>query len=1032
MTKWTKEQTEAIYKDGTNIIVSAGAGSGKTAVLTERVLEKVKHGVSLSNLLILTFTKMAAKEMRERIGSKLKENNLNKELSFLDSADITTFDAYALSLVKKYHYYLNLPKNVNIIDSSVIELYKKETLTSIFEELYEKKDADFLSLIKEYSIKDDKEIFDYILTLNNKLDLKTDKKEYLNNYIKNKYNDNNINKDIEKYINIILNLIDKITNYLEYIDDNDYQDKIYNALKSLLESQTYDEIKNSLEIKLPIARNVTDITKEYKEKISDTIKEIKKYTIYKDEQEIKKGIIKTQKYTEEIIKIILLLDAKVLEYKNKYNYYEYSDIAGLAIKLVKENEEIRNEIRYNLNEILIDEYQDTNDIQEEFISYIANNNVYMVGDIKQSIYRFRNANPYIFKTKYDNYSTNNGGIKIDLNKNFRSREEVISNINLMFNKIMDDEIGGANYHVSHQMIFGNLMYTGEGNNNQNNNFEVYNYLNDTNYKKEEIEAFIIAEDILNKIKNNYKAFGKEEKGNRNIKYNDFVILMDNSKNFELYKKILEYKGIPVEIMKGGNLTDGEIIIIIKNIINLIIKIKENTLDTEFKKIFLSIGRSFLFNIDDNKLFMYFLENNFNNSNLYQITKEISNIIEEISIEDLLDIIIEKYDIYNKLILIGDYESNILRIEKLKEITSNLVNLNYSIYDYKKYLNNILENNMKIDYSINENNDNTVKIMTIHASKGLEFNICYFSGLYSKFNIREAINKFSYDNKYGIIIPYKEDFINNTIYHHLSYRDYVQENISERIRLLYVALTRAKEKMIFILPQNQSDKENTILDVIDTNIRNKYNSFSSIMYSLEPITKDYYKNISLEDIHLTKEYNQIKSDNYDKELNRLDTNLIVKELPKKTTTKEEEKSFSKKNIHLITKEEQKALENGSKIHELLEYTDFKNINFAHLSQKEKEIINNFISKIDINNANVYKEYEFVYNIDNATYHGIIDLMLEYNDNIKIIDYKLKNINDPEYLNQLKGYKKYIEKQFNKTTNIYLYSIIDNNLIEITNQ
>ena len=110
MTKWTKEQEMAIYKDGTNIIVSAGAGSGKTAVLTERVLEKVKNGISLSNLLILTFTKMAAKEMRERIGDKLKENNLTKELSILDTADITTFDAYALSLVKKYHYYLNLSK----------------------------------------------------------------------------------------------------------------------------------------------------------------------------------------------------------------------------------------------------------------------------------------------------------------------------------------------------------------------------------------------------------------------------------------------------------------------------------------------------------------------------------------------------------------------------------------------------------------------------------------------------------------------------------------------------------------------------------------------------------------------------------------------------------------------------------------------------------------------------------------------------------------------------------------------------------
>ena len=206
MAMWTKEQTEAIYKDGTNIIVSAGAGSGKTAVLTERVLEKVKNGVSLSNLLILTFTKMAAKEMRERIGSKLKENNLTEELVLLDTADITTFDAYALALVKKYHYYLNLSKNINIIDSSVMEIFKRDTLERIFNDLYEKEEEKFLALIKEYSVKDDREIFEYVLTLNNKLDLKTNKREYLNSYIDNKYNEDNINKDINEYTKMLLSL----------------------------------------------------------------------------------------------------------------------------------------------------------------------------------------------------------------------------------------------------------------------------------------------------------------------------------------------------------------------------------------------------------------------------------------------------------------------------------------------------------------------------------------------------------------------------------------------------------------------------------------------------------------------------------------------------------------------------------------------------------------------------------------------------------------------------------------------------------
>ena len=1019
---WTKEQETAIYTEGTNIIVSAGAGSGKTAVLTERVLEKVKKGVSVDNLLILTFTKMAAKEMRERIGTKLLENGFTKELSKLDTADITTFDSYALSLVKKYHYYLNVSKDINIIDASVITLYKRKTLNDIFEELYNSNDEDFLSLIREYTLKSDKDIFEFILNINNKLDLKTNKKSYLDNYIEDRFNETTINKDIDTYIKEIINIINKIHEYLEYIDDNDYLDKLYQVLSPLLDSDDYISIKDNINIKLPQARGVSDTTKEYKEKIKKAIDSIKDLTIYKDTIEIKNSILKTKPYVSCIIKIIKALDIKVQNYKEIYNYYEYSDIANLAIKLVKENSQIREEIKNNLNEILIDEYQDTNDVQEEFISYISNNNVYMVGDIKQSIYRFRNANPYIFKNKYDMYSSHNNGMKIDLNKNFRSREEVINNINLMFNHIMDDYLGGASYQKEHQMIYGNLMYQGNGDNKENNNFEVYNYLNDTNYKNNEIEPFVIADDINNKINNNYKVFDKDTKGIRNVKYSDFVILLDNSKSFELYKKILEYNNIPTSIVKSINLIYGEVILVIKNIISFIIKIKDNIIDNDFKKLFISLGRSFIFNIDDNILFDYFLNNNYKDSDIYRISNEISKRIDFISLDEIIDLIIDKYDLYNKLFLLGDNASNTIRIDKLKEITSNLTNLNYDIYDYQKYLEDIIINNLKIECNIGDNSTDTVKIMTIHASKGLEFSICYFSSLFNRFNISEAVNRYTYDNEYGIIIPYKDNFYYNTIYHKLAYRNYIKENISERIRLLYVALTRAKEKMIFILPSSNKD-ETFISDIIDNNIREKYNSFASIMYSLEGVTKKYYKNIDLSKINITKDYNMIKNNNYLKLINRVDDKLLVDNI-NIITNKEEEKSFSKKNIHIISKEEELKLEYGRRVHELFELTDFNNID--NLYGKDREIIVNFLNNIDINNCDIYKEYEFIYEEDNITYHGIIDLLLVYNDSIKIIDYKLKNINDTAYLKQLNGYKSYIEKVFGKPTYIYLYSIIDNKL------
>ena len=1023
---WTNEQKEAIYTEGTNIIVSAGAGSGKTAVLTERVLEKVKKGISVDNLLILTFTKMAAKEMKERIGDKLKKEGLTSELAKLDTADITTFDAYALSVVKKYHYYLNVSKDINIIDGSVITLYKRKVLKDIFEELYEENNHEFIDFIQEYCIKDDKDIFEFILNINSKLDLKTNKREYLDNYINTVYDEVKIDNDIDNYIKVILKLISNINDYLEYIDDDDYLAKLYDVLSPLLSAKSYDDIKSNISIKLPILRGASDITREYRDKIKSTIDEIKKLTTYDSYDDIKRGILSTKGNAKVIIDIIKKLDDITYNYKVKYNSYEYSDISALAIKLVRDNKEIREEIKNNLNEILIDDYQDTNDVQEEFISYISNNNVYMVGDIKQSIYRFRNANPYIFKNKYDSYSNNIGGIKIDLNKNFRSREEVINNINLLFDRIMDNDIGGADYSLSHRMIYGNLMYKGDGDNKEDNNFSVYNYLNDTTFKNNEVEAFIIADDIKNKINSGYRAFGKDTNGVRKIKYSDFAILLDSSKSFDLYKKILEYNGIPTSIVKSVNLTDGEVVLVIKNIISFIIKINDNKIDNEFKKLFISIGRSFLFNTDDNVLFDYFLNNNFKDSDIYKISYNITKRLDTISLEEIIDLIVDNFDFYNKLFLLGDYNANILRIQKLKEITNSLINLDYDIYDYQKYLDDIISNNLKLEYSVNDNSTDTVKIMTIHASKGLEFGVCYYGELYNRFNNSDAISKYSYDNKYGIILPYKDKFLYNTIYHNLSYRDYVMENISERIRLFYVALTRAKEKMIFILPSNTKEDNKSIGDIIDNSIRGKYNSFASIMYSLESITKDYYKNIDINDINLSKDYNMISNNNYKEHLKLINDKIEVNTTCIPSSIKEN-KTFSKKDIHIVTKEEEDKLLYGRLVHELFECTDFNNLD--NLSDNNKKIIERFLEKVDISHANIYKEYEFIYDEDNTTYHGIIDLMLEYQDNIKIIDYKLKNINDEAYIKQLNGYKDYIEKLFNKKTSIYLYSITLNTLEEI---
>ena len=1002
---FTEEQLMAINESGKNIIVSAGAGSGKTAVLSERVLRILKEGTHVNELLILTFTNAAASEMKERIRKKIKKDkSLINELDLIDSAYITTFDSFALSILKKYHYLLNINPNVTVADESIISIEKNKYLDEIFEEYYNKKDKKFIKLITTFCTKDDNEIRKAIIDISNKLDLKLDKEEYLNNYINIYFDNNKVNNDLLEYEQLILSKINNIKNLIKELEqyaENSYIEKLNDSLANLLNINDYDEI--NLDMKIPaLPKNSSDTVKEIKEEINSIIKELKELTIY-NKEEIKNNILSTKDYVEVIIEIINKLDKKLNEFKFKYDLYTFNDIAHLSIKIVKENEDIKNELKNKFSEILIDEYQDTSDVQEEFINLISNDNVYMVGDIKQSIYRFRNANPYIFKDKYDLYSNNNGGIKIDLNKNFRSREEVLSNINLIFNDIMTDEKGGADYKKSHNMIFGNNSYEIEGKTNQNNNIEIFKYEDNKQYKKEEIEAFIICNDIENKIKNKYQIFDKDKKILRDITYNDFVILMDRTTDFDIYKEIFTYKNIPLVQIKDSKMNDEIDLVLIKNIIKLILKVKDNIIDTEYKYLFMSIVRSFLYNMNDNDIYNIITNDSYEDTDLIKKIKEILINIDNNTPSLLIDIILNKFDYYNRLLTINNIESSIIRINKIKEFAHNLEELGYNIDDYSNYLEDLIESKYDLKYSINDNSDG-VKIMTIHKSKGLEYNICYYSGLYKSFNISDMKEKFTYFKDYGIITPYFNEGIGNTIYKTLMKEKYLKEEISEKIRLFYVALTRAKEKMILIEPNNISNSST-------------FRSFKDI---IDYINLDSYcKVIEDNDINVTKKYKSFKNNDI---FNIIPTKNIILDIKNITIDKDivKENKYSKEQNKLINHHEKEKLNYGTKLHEIFELEDFKN--------PKNELVQRFIKHFDYNElmmANILKEYEFIYE-DDMEYHGVIDLLIEYDNHIDIVDYKLKNTNDDAYLKQLNGYKNYIEKISNKHVNIYLYSILDDEL------
>lgn len=1035
---WTKEQLDAINLEGTNIIVSAGAGSGKTAVLTERVLRKLKAGVHINELLVLTFTKNAAFEMKERIRSAIKKvPELKDELDLLDGAYITTFDSFALSVVNKYHYLKNMTPNVQICEATVLTLEKSRILDKIIDDYYTSEDKRWEKLISDFCVKDDVEIHSSILSIYHQLDMRYDKHEYLSTYLTTHFNEEKINKDIDSFFLLLqkkIKLIEESLINLSSFVDGDYFTELSDVLKPLLESNSYKDIVSNLDIKLKnLPRGSETTAKKYKETISSLIKELKALCIYQDENNIKDSILSTKDYVSVIIEILLELDRRIMLYKNKNDLYEFTDIAKIAIDILSNNQEIREEMKGQFQEILIDEYQDTNDIQETFISLISNHNVYMVGDIKQSIYRFRNANPYIFKNKYDKYQKGEDGIKIDLNKNFRSRKEPLDNINLIFNAIMNDNIGGAMYQESHQMIFGNLAYIEKGDMKDNRNLEIYSYTVDKEsiYSKEEYEIFLIAKDIQEKISTGYLVYDKDEGIIRKIRYDDFVILIDRTTMFDLYKKIFEYMNIPLTIYKDENVASASDIQIIKNLIRLVIEIKNEKFSDEFKYSFMSIGRSFLCRYSDQELFAYFKNQNFKESSLYQKVKEIASVFDTLTCSSLLDKIMTTFEYNKKLIEVGDVTSRTVRLDYLKQLSRNLEKMGYTILDFLTYIETVFEHGMELKVSLNKEQNNSCKIMTIHKSKGLEYYICYYAGLSNTFNIRDLKEKFIYDQKYGFIVPFYDEGISQTIYKQLLKEEYLKEEISEKIRLFYVALTRCKEKMIMIASMGEETEET--LDIVSDDEKMKYRSFLHILKSIHSTLLPFIKEINTSDIPLTKDYNLLRKENLQDKLQANNTKLEVVELEVKNDILKEE-SYSKKQTCLRDKSVEDDIMLGKEIHYLLEIIDFKNPNLDSLpiSSFIKEKLSVFLS-CDLIREHLqdyfYHEYEFVYKDNNVVHHGIIDLLIESKEEMIIVDYKLRNISDENYKKQLKGYQEYITKHFNKTTKIYLYSILDGKMMEV---
>lgn len=610
--KWTSEQQDAIYEKDSNILVAAAAGSGKTAVLVERIINKIiNEKIDIDKLLVVTFTNAAASEMRERvldaIYKKLEEDseneNLQRQITLLNKASICTIDSFCLEVVRNNFYELdNVSPNFRIADTTEIELLKQEVLEDIFEKKYEEDNDEFIKLIHTYtSYRDDTPLKELVLKINNYIQSNpfpekwlTDKIEMFN--LKDRLDEDfantiwgkellkevdeelvdilstfesiskklTLDKELEKYYQTIRNDIDMLENLKRSLNS---WDKAY-EINQNLKFPTWPRQKVESELK-DEAKKIRDDGKKKLSKILDKI------LIYNSRQ-ANEDIYDMYSILSKLKNLIFEFNEEFSKRKRNKNIVDFNDIEHFALKILlkKENGEIQvSEVakRYQEKylEIAIDEYQDSNLVQEYILSSVSKgNNIFMVGDVKQSIYKFRQAMPELFLNKYHKYKSKKDkqkedDLKIQLFKNFRSRDNVLDFTNIVFQDIMSNDLGDIEYDEKEYLNLGadypelkqnfateiDIIDLKEEEKQENiENDEIFEEENEEEERVEniELEARFVANRIKELIKEKFQVWDRKKNQYRNIEYKDIVILLRSTANIApIYEQEILSLNMPV-------------------------------------------------------------------------------------------------------------------------------------------------------------------------------------------------------------------------------------------------------------------------------------------------------------------------------------------------------------------------------------------------------------------------------------------------------------------------------------------------------
>ncbi len=820
----SKNQELAVNTTDKNILVSAAAGSGKTFVLVQRILKMItQDNVDIDSLLIVTFSQAAANEMRDRIGKAISKalsgdphnKNLQKQALLLNKASISTIDAFCGSIVRNNFYKTDIDPGYRIIsDSDEIKKIRLQAIDELFNTKYKDENDDFIKLVDAYckEYKDDT-LVDMIFQIYDKACDNPYVRQWLemcrDNYNIDKYGSfyntpfgielkNTIKNNYDK----IKLLLDKMNNYSDF--NNYYDDLEYiNEFCDILQFNNIEDISQDIFPKINKIVFTDNVNKDFHSLYLEATMLIKETISLFIDRNSTETVLKNQfPLVNTLINLIIEFSEIYKELKLDMKAAEFNDIQHYALNILRDENgeptEVANSFKEKYYEIIIDEYQDSNNLQEAiFTSFSRGNNMFMVGDIKQSIYKFRQANPDLFKLKYNTFPNDKDSVLIQLSENYRSKSCVLDFCNHIFGQVMTDEFGEVDYtdevalkstDKNPEIYYNTDIHILEG---VKDLPEELIGLNNTDY-----EANYIAEQIKIILENNPE-----------VSPSDIAILSRKKKSvFYLLLNALASRGIAAS---AENQSSFNATLEVQTIIALL-KIIDNPYDNIP---IITVLHSYIYNISDGDLVKIKLADK---SEFYynNILKYIENNKDDLAnnlcrfINDIA--VFRKYAMNNSIAKLlsylydmTGYATYVSLLPNGKQRQTNLKLFIEIAENYEKYTNCNLKtfiDYIEVSENINEatvsaDSIESVKIVTMHSSKGLEYPIVIIG--FTGANLKKARQYPIIHPKFGFALKYIKDehYILDTQFGDLLKFYLNKEELSESLRLLYVALTRAKEKLI---------------------------------------------------------------------------------------------------------------------------------------------------------------------------------------------------------------------------------------------